>query len=255
MRDGPVPATAVAATVRVSVDLRGLDDRPLDALRMMLVADVLRRVAEEHGDRVLLALLEEKTDPAGATASATLGIQPASLRTSSLAAMESFLGGGAEVTLLPAHPAGPEELALLARRTLRIGMVITRGGGNGPQLAPRLLLGDQDPLALRLALLRVPYASPAVLSLARLHRAEQTLQRWRLKVAGWRDMPQVAAPQDTIAALVAALENLDTGMVLRLLHRLEIDPRLPSGGKFEAFTRLDQVLALDLRRLVGKRAR
>lgn len=36
------------------------------------------------------------------------------------------------------------------------------------------------------------------------------------------------------------------------LHRLETDPDLSSGARFEAFVGVDRVLALDLGRLIGK---
>jgi hypothetical protein len=248
----PAYSGAAGATVRVSVDLRDLDDRPLDVLRMLLLADVLRRVEEEHSRRVLLVVLEDTVDAGVAAAATELGIRHLSLRTSSPAEAESFLGGTPEVMLRSARSEQP--LPSPPRHTLRIGTV-TAPHGNAAKWGPALLPRDRDPLALRLALLRAPYASSAELSLARLHRAEETLERWRIKIAGWRDTPPASPPQDTMAATRAALANLDTGTVLRLLHRLEIDLHVPSGAKFEAFTRTDRVLGLDLRRLVGKRPR
>ncbi len=130
-----------------------------------------------------------------------------------------------------------------------------RAHGNCP-LAPRLIAPCGDPLALVRRFLHVPYAAPAVMSLARLHRAEETLQRWRVKVADWREMPSAPAPTETIARMQEALvSHVDSGAVLIQLHRVETDLHLTSGGKFDVFTGIDRVLSLDLRHLMGRRPR
>jgi len=115
------------------------------------------------------------------------------------------------------------------------------------------VLGEYDSLTLRLALLRFAPARPAALSVARLHRAQQTLERWRYKVALWADMPAAAPVDELLDAAHAVLEaSLDTVTVLTQLHRLEVDPRVASGAKFATFARLDAILGLDLGHLVGK---
>jgi cysteinyl-tRNA synthetase len=115
------------------------------------------------------------------------------------------------------------------------------------------VLGNHDPAALRLVLLRFSPASPAALSAARLHRAEETIQRWRYKVAMWADMPSAPLVADSVSAARDALAaDLDTITVLTDLHRLEVDPQIASGSKFQTFAYLDRVLGLDLRHLVGK---
>lgn len=120
----------------------------------------------------------------------------------------------------------------------------------------RAVLADHDPAALRLALLHFRYADAAVVSAARLRRAEQTLGRWRFKVALWHDMPPApAVPAIVEAARDALAADLDTPSVLRELHRLEIDQHTASGSKFATFAALDEVLGLDLEHLVGKALR
>jgi hypothetical protein len=151
----------------------------------------------------------------------------------------------------------PEEVADLLAGPPE--MVVTSAGSDH-RAAGAVVVGStttlqpvEDPLVLRLALLRFPVAAPAELSTARVHRAAETLQRWRIKVAGWADMPSAAPPRAEYDAMRAALvDRLDTPGVLARLHRLELDPRLASGAMFEAFVGLDRVLALDLGRLIGK---
>jgi hypothetical protein len=46
--------------------------------------------------------------------------------------------------------------------------------------------------------------------------------------------------------------GLDTRSVMTVLHRMEIDPKVPSGAKFSIFTSFDRILGLDVCRLVGK---
>lgn len=112
---------------------------------------------------------------------------------------------------------------------------------------------DHEPAAWRLALMHFRHTEPATLSAARLHRAEQTLGRWRYKMALWHDLPPAEPIPAVMAAATDALANgLDTAAVLTELHRLEIDQHAPSGSKFATFSCLDLVLGLDLKHLVGK---
>ncbi|WP_284293631.1 hypothetical protein [Luteimicrobium album] len=91
------------------------------------------------------------------------------------------------------------------------------------------------------------------LSVARLHRAEETSHRRRIKVAEWKDMP-VAPPPTGLEVVVRELlgDRLDTAAVLTELHRLEVRHQLASGSKFAAFSQVDGLLGLDLCGLVGK---
>lgn len=116
-----------------------------------------------------------------------------------------------------------------------------------------ILADEHEPGALRLALLRVRTERRADISTARLHRADETLQRWRYKVARWADMPPAAALDDVINAARGTLSlGPDTAALVTRLHRLEVEPHVSSGAKFATFAYLDRVLGLDLRHLVGK---
>lgn len=134
-----------------------------------------------------------------------------------------------------------------AARARRIGAV----WGHRMDAAHLLELAGADQLVLRLALLRFHYLDSAELSVARVHRAEETLLRWRFKMAGWAERPP-ARPVDTQAVIARLIDDLDTGLALRFLHRVETDPQLASGTKFATFVALDRVLALDLAHQVGR---
>ena len=258
MSDQPLAdVMASRAVLRVSVDLRDLNGRPLDALRLLLVADVLRRLVEDlRGGQVLLAALEHESGSGAtaATAANALWIRDPFTRTRSLAEAATSLGGRLSLVLEPAQAASASTVAPTSSRILQIGHVMTPSGWQATTLTSELFRGH-EPLALRLALLRFSHRGPAVLSTPRLRRADETLQRWRFKVAGWADMPSAPAPQDRLDAMRTALDELDTSTVLKLLHRLEVDPGVASGSKFETFAFLDRVLALDLCHFVGRRHR
>jgi len=184
---------------------RDVDARPLETLRLEIVADIARRAEEEFGgDRVAVVPAETGPEP-------------------------------------------PEPAA--GCRLVRVGSVV---GPAGAATAHDVVELVGDPCVLRLALMRFRPDETAVLSLARCRRAEATLRRWRSKMAGWHDLPASRAPAAVMSRVRTALAALDTHRALVLLHGLETDPRVPSGGKYAAFAAADRVLALDLERLVGK---
>lgn len=234
--------------LRMVVDLRELDELPMDAIRVLLVADIARRVVEDlAGGQADVAVLERDTSAARERrelAEAWWIREPAA-RVSLPDEAAEALGGPVAVALgpeqrrhVPAAGSGPWTLWVGAVYPARM------------DLTPAHELED-DPLVLRLALLRFRYADRAVLSAARIRRAAETLQRWRFKVAGWADLAS-APPADLELVRTALTHDLDTAAALRFLHRIEIDSQIVSGSKFETFVGLDRVLALDLAHQVGK---
>ncbi|MEO6999297.1 MAG: hypothetical protein ABI112_14550 [Terracoccus sp.] len=216
----------------------------MDCLLLLLVADVLQRVVEEVvGGHVTLILPHRAQLPRPLEhLPAALNILPATIRRTSLTRRDAPSGQPARVTLVstdrprPAEPANDETL-------LPVGGVLPRGVEH--DLVQRLV--GRDPLTARLALLRFSPSSTAILSAARLHRAGETLDRWRFKVASWKDAPPASAGD--LDPLLGPLANgCDTATVLRLMHRIETDHGIPSGAKYEVFVHLDRVLGLDLTR-------
>lgn len=223
----PVEETC-GEVVRIVVDLRGVSDESLFSCRLRVVGDVLRRGLEVlAGRRVILSVLPTD-DPVGAAAAA-----------------------GSPAFVLAPGVSRPVERPAPQTRVLRVGVVRRPPLRAGDTVAGAL--GGHEPSVLRLSLLRFPPDDPAVLSAARLHRAEETIQRWRYKVALWADMPPAGPIGEIVdGARESIVGRLDTATVLQRLHRLEVEPRTRSGAKFATFASLDRALGLDLCRLVGK---
>jgi cysteinyl-tRNA synthetase len=110
-----------------------------------------------------------------------------------------------------------------------------------------------DPLALRLAFLDHRYRQQMNLTWEVLDTADATLRRWRQRVAEWARSPSQALAATVASEITAAFEaDLDTPAALRVLRRLERDPGVPPGAKFETFAHADRLLGLDLARDIGR---
>ncbi|GAB3917882.1 hypothetical protein GCM10027613_19030 [Microlunatus endophyticus] len=224
-------------------------------MRLLLVADLLRRSIEGIRRRnTALVLLTNDRPPTTRRSEQGIYLPPggfqvksAQLSTGSAEVAMAFSSGSFDTIITSSRPA--DQLA--GRRILRVGAVSSHAGSALHEIVADLI--NEDPLALKLALLRFHHESPAELSRARAHRAIETLQRWRFKVAGWHDMPRTKPAQQLLTMQRALATNLDSATVLNLMHRIETDPRQPSGYKYAAFRDIDRILALNLGYLIGKR--
>ena len=132
------------------------------------------------------------------------------------------------------------------------GRKMAKSAGNVVLLRD-LPAGGIDPLALRLAFLEHRYRQQMNLTWEVLDTADATLRRWRQRVAEWARSPSHAMDATAVSELTAAFDaDLDTPAALRVLRRLERDPGVPPGAKFETFAHADQLLGLDLARDVGR---
>jgi cysteinyl-tRNA synthetase len=110
-----------------------------------------------------------------------------------------------------------------------------------------------DPLALRLAFLGHRHREQMNLTWESLGAADRALRRWRELVAGWASSPSKPMCAEVTSQVAAAFDDdLDTPAALRALRRLEDDPEIPPGSKFESFAHADQLLGLDLARDIGR---
>lgn len=217
--------------LRVCAHLPSGDD--LTGLRILLVADLLTRAAGLRRLQVLTALAsDDDTYTLAGTASA-LGIHPPYARTDAAdpAAAQKALGGPVDVHLT-------SDLAVYP------GLTAVVGTATGPS-------GD-DPVALRMALLSVPWSEPADLTQDALAQAADTLDGWRRQVAGWARLPSRPVPAPLAAQIGAAADGLDTGWLLALLRGQAADESLPPGVRFETFVYVDRLLALELPRDIGR---
>ncbi|MHB8188695.1 MAG: hypothetical protein ACYDDU_22055 [Dermatophilaceae bacterium] len=224
-------------------------------LRVLLVADVLRRVVEDlHAGHVQLAMVlpsaagepDDRLRMALPFGPETFGIRPSLGVGDFLDPAAELLGRGCDVIVEPSTDApvstpphfGQSDPPL----ALRVGEV------TGPVRAQ-----GREPLATRLALLRHRRGVPVSLAPDTLDQAEETLRKWRSSVAAWAEHPSAPMHRATVDSARAALDdNLDVGTVLGLLHQLIENPAVPPGSKFETFVFLDRVLALDLARDLGQ---
>lgn len=110
-----------------------------------------------------------------------------------------------------------------------------------------------DWAAVRLALLRLGGAGPAILDEAPIEAAARLLARWRERVAVWANSPSKPMCAEYVARFRTALEEeLNISRALDVLADLEDDPELPAGCKFETTLFLDRILALGLPSEIGR---
>jgi len=217
--------------------------RAVGGLRVLLVADLLRRAAERRGWRVALA----RDDADVAADLGTLNVHPAS---------EALPGNAADVEIRSTRRDHEGLSRSEAGQSFTIMVVVEHAEVVTHELEPlRVGLAMPDPLALRLALLGVHHRRPAEVGGPVLQEAEATLRRWRARVAGWAEEPSRPMCAEYVQNVYAAYDDdLETPSALRELHGLEHDESIPAGSKFEAFVHLDRLLGLDLARDVGAAA-
>jgi hypothetical protein len=243
---------AQPGVLRICAHVPGADaGSGLTALRVLLAADLLARVAELGGLQVLTAVAVD--DPAAAPADAlardagALGIHPPTARTTSRDAPSS-LGGPIDVHLVTRDGLDPRLDGLPAVvDTAYLGRAGGRTGGGGSLPAGP----GRDPLAVRLALMSFPISLAASVTGEALDRAGETLGSWRRQVAQWAESPSRPIPTPFAEAARAAFSDLDTAAALALLRALPPDTDVPAGAKFETFVYADRILGLDLAREVG----
>jgi hypothetical protein len=243
---------AQPGVLRVCAHVRGADARPgVTALRVLLAADLLARVAELSGLQVLTALATD--DPAAGPTSAlerdaaALGIHPPTAHTTPGDAASS-LGGPIDVHLVIRDALDPRLDGLPA-----VVDTAYLGWAGGDAADEGLLPGPgRDPLAVRLALMSSPISLAARVTGEALDRAGETLGSWRQQVAQWAESPSRPIPAPIEEAARAAFSELDTASALALLRGLAPDASVPAGAKFETFVYADRVLGLDLAREVGR---
>jgi hypothetical protein len=212
-------------------------------LRVLLVADVLTRIAELNGVQVIAVMPTASPPPAalGQNASA-LGIHPPVACTGTMEAA-ALLGGPADV-----HVAGTA-----ARLGDRENGVLIAVGPVDDQTPDSASGHRGDLLPLRLAWMSRPHRQPVELTRATLADGDETLSRWRRKVAEWADQPSRPIPAEIAGRLAVAFDDdLNTVAVLEILRSVESDHGLPAGAKFETFAFADRVLGLELVREIGQ---
>jgi cysteinyl-tRNA synthetase len=99
-----------------------------------------------------------------------------------------------------------------------------------------------DPLAIRLCFLENKYRSQMDLTWNSIEAADETLKRWRVKIAQWETGSEITVDPEIEAAFNT---DLDTSGAIIRLREIE-KSTLPNKGSIFRFA--DQVLGLDLER-------
>ncbi len=223
-------------------------------LRVLLVADLLARTAEMRDLQALTAFVfaDEASGQAAAIerAAGALGVHPPAVHVGVHEARAS-LGGPIDVHLVSyAADADVGQSGLVTR----VGSAQLRQADDqeGAVAADALAGHWNDPLAVRLALMSVPYHQPADVTKDVLASAQDTVARWRRQVADWAESPSRPIPARVAETLWSAFGDLNIVSVLALLRDLTLDVDIPAGAKFETFLSADRVLGLDLPRDIGR---
>jgi len=220
----------------------------VSGLRVLLMADLLARTAELSGLQVLTAIVFPAEPPAQPTfvehASGPLSVHPPAVRASSAAATAS-LHGPARIRIIGPDDDPCEEQGALVARVAAVRIT-------GPESKHVGMFTGDSALAVRFALMSVPYHRPVELNDDIVARAGQTTRDWRLRTAEWAESPSQPIPRGVGSALQSAFSHLDTARALTLLDQLADDPGPAPGARFETFVFADRILALDLAREVGR---
>lgn len=235
------PARGRPLLVCVHIGLAG-EQPGLGDLRACLVADLLFRTLELGKAQVLVAYASDGLPTASASvkdAIGRLGINPPT---------EFVPAGAAEEAL--GGPIGVHIVAPGAEHASNGGGVLLDiAPAGGIDEAP----GDDDPLALRLALLGRLYGQPVEFTPESLTSSRLLLDRWRQQVATWaRTVSRPIHPATAREFDDALQDGLDTATALRVLERLESAPDVPDGSRFETFVYADRVLGVELPRDIGR---
>jgi cysteinyl-tRNA synthetase len=99
-----------------------------------------------------------------------------------------------------------------------------------------------DPLAIRLCFLENKYRSQMDLTWSSIEAADETLKRWRMKMAQW-----VVGTEITVDAEIEAALNTDLDTSRAIIRLREIE-KSTLQNKGSIFRYADQVLGLDLER-------
>ena len=104
-----------------------------------------------------------------------------------------------------------------------------------------------DPLALRLCFLENRYRSQMDLTWNSLQAANETLTRWRTRMAEWGTSSETTADSEILEAFI---NDIDTPRAILRLREIE---KSNVNNRRELFLFADQVLGLDLDRSVAKK--
>jgi len=234
----PIPVAAgdmIAVGFMLPADLEAFT-----CARVLVVGDLVRRVLEDiHSVQVLAAVITDDRAAADSVRRWGLMVRPVigAFTTSASAAV----GLAKPLDLIIAVAATQDDVALSVP-ALRVAPV------HATVSYPAL-----DPATARFALAGAPYAQQLGVTNSLLVHSHALLERWRDRLDLWSRHPSRPVPPDWRSGVIAALDNdLDVTQVVAMMAELEGAERVEPGTKFEAFSWVDRVLAVDLARNLGR---
>jgi hypothetical protein len=215
------------------------DAGPFTCARVLVVGDLLRRILEDvHSAQVLAAVITD--DQAGLDAAWRSGLM-----------VRPVVGVFSTRTGAEAGLGKPLDLVVAAA-----------GSEHEQQAPPAVAVGpvhaavpypQGDLATVRFALESAPYPAQLELTSALLTRARTLLDRWRHRLDQWSRRRSYPIPPDWRAAAIDALDDdLNVARVVAMMTQLEDNDGIEPGAKFEAFSYLDRILAVDLSRDLGR---
>ncbi|MBN9743291.1 hypothetical protein DMP23_19645 [Amycolatopsis sp. A1MSW2902] len=227
------------ATVRMCVPAP--DPAAPATLRAAVAADVVRRILEDrYGLQVFTTVVRPGVDAPSRERAVLDRVFRALWIPGPAHVARSFSEVRAHLLVEPAKDRGPAPEGVLR---IVVGPVVPDGQ------APA---GEPDLLPTRLAFLAAGLREEIALGPDQLAEAAATLARWRERVAQWGAEASSRMPETVVRKAYAALDDdVGTPVLLGILDRVEADPEIGDGAKFELFVHLDRFLGLDLPRCLG----
>lgn len=215
------------------------DAELLSWARVLVIGDLVRRVLEDiHSAQVAAVAITTARRAADGLLACDLMVRPVAGVFTTRADAEAYLRRPLELMIAAA---GSHVEQAPWPPTIWVAPVHS----GQPYPAP-------DPAAARLALASLDYAQPIELTDGVIADTHALLQRWRGRLNQWSRHPSHPIPPAWRTAVIAALDDdLDVARALTMMAELEDDESIEPGAKFEAFTYLDRVLAVDLSRDLG----
>ena len=228
----------------------------LGQLRGYLVADLLRRYAERAGLAPAVIDLRPAGEAGLRAACDRLNIHPPGHTLTEPFDAGQLAGQFPDGIREPVFDVGVRaagETPEPAVEGLAGHWIEVAGAAGGPATDGEPAELGEEPLAVRMKLMRQGYGEELAADLSPRDGTDGDLARWRQLVAGWARSPSGAMSRPYADAITAAFAGgLDTPSALRELAALADDASVPDGVKFETFAAADRLVGLDLARDVGR---
>lgn len=231
-------AVASGDILRVGFVVPG-DTGPFTCARVLVVGDLLRRVVEDvYSAQVLAAIVSDDSWVIEQDWQSALSVRPLVGGFSTADEAQNALGEPLDLVVTVAN--GQDHRA---PRPPTMAVAPARAAVPYP---------GAEPTTARFALINVNHRYRLNVTSDGLKHSHTALGCWRDRVARWSQHPGRPIPPAWRDRVVAALNHdLNVARVTSMMSELEGAECVEPGAKFEAFTYVDRILAIDLARGLG----